>query len=407
MFNFQHQAWFVQPALQRVWRALNTPHSEARAVGGCVRNAMLGLPVADVDLAINVPPEKTEEILAHAGVVTKRTGFAHGTIMAIEGGQGFEITSLRQDVATDGRRAVVAYTDDWKTDAARRDFTFNAMSVDVEGRLYDYFGGVNDLAARLVRFIGDPAQRLAEDYLRLLRYFRFLAWYGVMGDAAADPNRQTAEACREAAPHLATLSVERVWSEVKKILSAENPVPALALMEAWQVMPHVFKTPVSLPRLHDVVALEHKMGAAPHALVRLVALALPDQESAENLSQHWHVSNDEAALLIKASQRPVVDWFSLPAVRVGLYRHGAAAMRAWYVLMAAQQGFHKTEAWNLIQHWKVPALPISGRDVQGLGIQAGPEMGKILQEVAEWWQQNDFMPGKTDCLDYVRRRITK
>ena len=214
--------FLTDPALGRVWDAV----PDARVVGGAVRDALAGRPVADIDLATPQPPLAVIEALKRARVRSVPTGLAHGTVTAVVGGRGFEITTLRRDVETDGRHAVVAFTADWQLDASRRDFTINAMSMARDGTVFDYFGGAADLAAGRVRFVGDPATRIAEDYLRILRFFRFYARYG-----SVPPDPATLDALRDGIPGLSRLSIERVWSELRRILAAPDPAGAVALMQ--------------------------------------------------------------------------------------------------------------------------------------------------------------------------------
>ncbi|HJS85477.1 MAG TPA: CCA tRNA nucleotidyltransferase, partial [Acetobacteraceae bacterium] len=217
---------------------------EARVVGGAVRDSLLGLPVADIDLATPASPDQVIAALTRAGVRTIPTGLGHGTVTALVDGRGYEITTLRRDVATDGRHAVVAFTDDWRTDAARRDFTLNALSMDRHGAVFDYFGGIADLRAGRIRFVGDPARRIAEDYLRILRFFRFHARY-----ARAPPDGAAIRAIQAGLPGLARLSPERVWSELKRILEAPDPRAALALMARLSVLAATLPEGADLPRL--------------------------------------------------------------------------------------------------------------------------------------------------------------
>ena len=237
---------------------------QARLVGGAVRDALAGLPVADIDIATPEPPETSMARLAEAGLRVVPTGLAHGTVTAVSNHRPFEITTLRRDVATDGRHAQVVWTDDWRADAARRDFTINALSLDRDGGLHDFFGGQADLAAGRVRFVGEAGQRIAEDYLRVLRFFRFYARYG-----HGAPDGAAVGAIAASVDGLAMLSAERVWSEIKRILAAPDPVPSLGLMEQLGVLAAVLPEGGDLARLAALVA----RGAPADPLLRMAASA--------------------------------------------------------------------------------------------------------------------------------------
>ncbi|MGE4220379.1 MAG: CCA tRNA nucleotidyltransferase, partial [Alphaproteobacteria bacterium] len=274
--RIEPQPWMTEPATQRVMRALAEGGAGARFVGGCVRDALLGRPIRDIDIATDGSPERVTAILAAAGIKVVPTGFAHGTVTAVVDHRGFEITTLRVDVETFGRHARVAFTDDWVADAARRDFTFNAMSLETDGTLHDPFGGEADLRARRVRFVGAARQRIEEDVLRLLRYFRFHAHYG-----APPPDAEALDACRAMAPRLPDLSAERVAAELMKLLAAPDPVPVLRLMRAEGVLARVLDEARDLARLARMVRID----AAADPLRRLAALLPSDPAGALAVAQ--------------------------------------------------------------------------------------------------------------------------
>jgi poly(A) polymerase len=259
--------WRHRGGLARLLDALDAKGGATRFVGGCVRDALLGLEQSDVDLATRLTPEEVVARLQAARIKAVPTGIAHGTITAVPAGSPVEVTTLRRDVSTDGRRATVAFTDDWKEDAARRDFTINALSADpVNGEVFDYFGGLDDLAARRVRFIGDPLQRIAEDHLRILRFFRFHARFG-----AEAPDPEGLEACAARANDLMALSRERIADELLKLLALPDPTPTVALMIARGIFRPVLPEIESAARLQKLVAAEHSAGIAPNAIRRLAA----------------------------------------------------------------------------------------------------------------------------------------
>ena len=281
--------FLADPALRMVLAAL----PEARLVGGAVRDALAGRPVADIDLATPRLPDAIVQALAQAGIRAVPTGIAHGTITAVAGGRGFEVTTLRRDVETDGRHASVAFTDDWRVDAARRDFTINAMSMTADGAVFDYFSGIADLRAGVVRFVGDPATRIAEDYLRILRFFRFFARYGT-----GEPDPAALAAIRAGLGGLAILSVERVWSELQRILAAPDPSDAIARMAELGVLAAVLPEGTDPQALARLVAA----GAPADPLLRLAALLTGD---ADALAIRLKLSTAERERLLALRAQPV------------------------------------------------------------------------------------------------------
>ena len=314
------QAWLRAPASRRVLAALGAGGHAARFVGGCVRDGLLGLPDVGRELDVATPerPDQVIRLLERAGLPAIPTGLAHGTVTTIADDRPFEITTLRRDVACDGRHAEVEFTDDFALDAARRDFTINAMSCDAAGRLYDYFGGRADLAAGRVRFVGEAAARIAEDYLRVLRFFRFFACYGRQpadGEALA--------ACRAAAPELRRLSGERIQTEMMRLLGAEEPVPALRLMVETGVLGEVIPGPVALERLARLIELAPESDS----LLRLAALLRPPpagSAAAEKVVDRWRMANRDAARLLAITADPLPDLNATPSERArDLHRLGA------------------------------------------------------------------------------------
>jgi len=283
------QAWMKNPNLMAVVDALSTGGTEIRYVGGCVRDSLAGRPAGDIDIATPEPPEKTIEKIEAAGLKALPTGIAHGTVTAVSGGEPFEITTLRKDVKTDGRHAVVDFTDNWIEDASRRDFTFNALSASVSGEVYDPFGGIDDLANGVVRFVGRATQRIEEDVLRILRFFRFYAYYG-----QASPDQDALFACRKFAPQLSKLSGERVRTEFLKLLLAPDPVSALTYMRQGAlevVLPEVG----DFGQLRAMVWLETSAikfeSVFPEALRRLAALIGDGDTDVDKISDRLRFSN--------------------------------------------------------------------------------------------------------------------
>jgi poly(A) polymerase/tRNA nucleotidyltransferase (CCA-adding enzyme) len=368
----------------------------ARVVGGAVRDLLAGRPVHDVDVAVALPPEEASRRLREAGIKVFETGLAHGTVTAVLDHQPVEVTSLRRDLLTDGRHAQVAWSTDWREDAARRDFTFNAMSMDASGQLWDYFGGRADLVAGRVRFVGDPATRMAEDYLRLLRFFRFHARYGT---GAPDP--AALAAIRDAVPGLARLSAERVWMELKRLLEAPDPGGALALMREAGVLPAI------LPEAGEGAALSRLLAnpdAPVEPLLRLAGLLVPGTDT-EALARRLRFSSAEAERLRH---------LAAPALRPAAELEGAA-LRRW--LAATPAGLPPDLAWiaeasdgadraalrDRIAATPRPVFPLQGRDALAAGIPAGPGVGQALARVRQWWLEGGCEADAEACREMLKR----
>lgn len=374
------------PAPQAVFHAL----PGARAVGGCVRDALAGLPVQDIDMAAPFPPEEIATRLKRAGLRVFETGLAHGTVTAVLDGTAIEVTSLRRDVATDGRHAEVAWTTDWHEDSARRDFTINAMSMDAEGTLHDDHGGADDLRAGRVRFVGDPATRLAEDYLRALRFFRFHARYG---HGAPDP--AAVAAIRDAVPGLARLSAERVWSELKRLLAAPDPRESLRLMRELGVLPAILPEAGPESRLGPVLD-------SRDPLLRLAAL-LPVGADLGALARRLRLSGDEAARLRALHATDAVpaafDGDSLRRFAARTTARGRHATPGEIARVAAadEPGRGLAPLFDLAPG---PGFPLLGRDALALGLRPGPQLGRLLDATREWWIEHG---GDRDaCLAKLR-----
>ncbi|WP_297490307.1 CCA tRNA nucleotidyltransferase [Acidocella sp.] len=376
------------PGMVLVWDAL----PEARVAGGAVRDWLVGRPVADVDFAVPLAPEVVMARAAAAGLKAVPTGLAHGTVTLVAGGRGFEVTTLRRDVATDGRHAVVAFTDDWVEDAARRDFTINAMSMARDGTVYDYFGGREDLVAGRVRFVGAAAGRITEDYLRVMRFFRFFAWFG-----RGAPDAAAVVAIMALRDGVKTLSAERVWSEVKKILQAPDPVPALRLMVDTGVMPLV------LPGA-DVARLEAVMvaGAPPDPVLRVAALGCGDVAA---FAARWRLSAAEAAwleaLLVPEVLRPGDDDAALRRALAG----APAPVLIGRTWLAGGGGAAWDDLRVRLAALERPVFPLQGRDLAALGVPAGPRMGACLREIRAWWLNGGCMADAAACRARVVQEI--
>jgi poly(A) polymerase len=389
------------PAVRRVLAALAAEGAEVRFVGGCVRDALAGRAVKDIDLASPDPPARTMALLRAAGLKAVPTGVAHGTVTAVADGQGFEVTTLRVDVRTFGRHAEVAFTDDWTADAARRDFTFNAMSASPDGTLYDYFGGRRDLAAGRVRFVGDAATRIAEDYLRVLRFFRFIAHFARTG-----PDEAALAACGAAAGSLDRLSGERVRNELLKLLAAPDPVPALRFMAGTGVLAAILPESGAFDRLAALVGVDDG-----DPLRRLAALV---GAGGGTVGERLRLSNAERARLERTDSLDVAPGRAAPEIRRLLYRHGAVAfadavLLAWATRLAAgtaADGLARAYGPMLeaARTWIRPALPIKGRDAIAAGVSRGPRVNRLVHEIEDWWEAGDFTADRAQCLAELARR---
>ncbi len=372
--------------LDQVWAAL----PEARMVGGAVRDGLLGRPMADIDLATPLRPDRVMASLRDAGIRAVPTGIAHGTVTAVIAGQNFEITTLRRDVATDGRHAQVEFTDNWRLDAARRDFTINAMSQSRDGTLFDYFGGQDDLAAGRVRFVGDAAARIGEDYLRILRFFRFFARYGL--GAPDDAAVAAIVALREG---IGRLSAERVWSELKAILRADDPRAAVGLMNHTGVLGLVMPG-ADLDALSALVA----RGAPADPLLRVAALLREDvPEFAARLRLSGAEQERLAALRMPSALAPAADDNDLRRALAG--EDGEMLMARSWLAQDDMPGWDGLRA--RIGAMARPVFPLQGRDVVALGVAPGEAVGTVLLEVRRWWMDGGCVADKQLCIELARQ----
>jgi poly(A) polymerase len=404
--KIEPQDWMMAPETQAVLAALSADGAEPRFVGGCVRDAVAGRPVKDVDLATPDPPERVTAMLERAGIKAVPTGLEHGTVTAVSGGRPFEVTTLRVDVETYGRRARVAYTDDWQADAARRDLTINALSCAPDGTLYDPFGGLGDLRDGRVRFIGDPRQRIREDYLRLLRFFRFHAHYGKGG-----PDPEGLAAATELAAEATDLSGERVRDELLKLLAADDPLPVLELMHAHGVLRSFLPETAGMAALAGLLTVEPD-DDAPDSLRRLAAVLEPDLNAAEAVAKRLRLSRAErerlGQLLSSGGPPDAAVRVGMPEtrLRVALYRLGPEAARDGLLLDWARRPEDARSKLRedlqsglaVMAAWRPMRFPLQGRDAVALGIQPGPGLGALLAEIEAWWIAEDFQPDRQACL---------
>jgi poly(A) polymerase len=405
--NLGQPGWMTAAPTAAVMDALEAVGGAdcARFVGGCVRNTLVGRPVDDIDIATVLTPEETTKAVEAAGLRAVPTGVDHGTVTAISGSRPYEITTLRRDVSTDGRRAVVAFTKDWREDAERRDFTLNALYARRDGEVFDPTGhGVADAKAGRIVFVGEPEQRLHEDYLRILRFFRFLAWYGKGG-----PDEAGLAACARLKAHVTTLAAERISKELLKLLAAEDPREAVELMVKTGVLEMVLPEPINLPRFNGLLEIETDQLFETEAVLRLAALLPDDQLVAARFAESLRLSNAERDRIVEAlAPGPALkSWMSPREIRRAVYRAGKAAFRdraklAW----ASANRTAVTPQWRgmiaLAEGWTIPAFPLTGEDVMAAGVRKGPMVGQVMREVEDWWIDHDFLDDKLSAIEKLK-----
>jgi poly(A) polymerase len=383
--------WLRSGPTARVLEFLNTNGEEARVVGGAVRNTLLKIPVGDIDIATSALPDEVIRRATAAGIKSVPTGIAHGTVTLVVDAQPFEVTTLREDTETFGRKAKVAFGRDWAADAARRDFTINGLSVDAEGVVYDYVGGLDDVAARRVRFIGDPNQRIAEDYLRILRFFRIHAAYG-----SGEPDRAGYLACTMGRAGLAGLSAERVRMEMLKLLVADGAAAAVSAMADAGLLLPVFGGVAYIGPFSGMIAAERRLGLKPDPIRRLAALAVAVTEDARRVAARLRLTNVEARALDSMGHR----WWRLDGMdearaRRRLYRLGEDFYRNRLLLAWARSGGNTddarwTELATLPQRWSAPKFPLKAADFIARGMAEGPLLGRALALAEDAWLAADF-----------------
>ena len=397
-------AWMRASETRAVMAALTGDGGAARFVGGCVRNALLGCAVGDIDIATPLVPGDVTKRLQAAGLGAVPTGVEHGTVTAVANGKPFEITTLRRDVATDGRRAVVAFTTDWAEDAQRRDFTMNALYAAADGEVFDSVGGIADLKAGRVRFVGDPTTRIREDYLRVLRLFRFHAWYG---KGELDPAALHAAAAERAG--LQKLSGERIAKEMQRLLAADNPLPCLRAMAASAILPEIMPGALSMARLERLVKIDADAFFMPDPVLRLAALLPDDPVAARELSERWRLSSADRIRLedLAAGREKIVSYLSIREVRKFLYRLGKQRFRDRVLLRWAEDARESNAIqWRALlamgDSWTRPEFPLTGREVMAAGVPEGPLVGKVLAEVEEWWIDSDFIDDEFSLAERLK-----
>ena len=381
--------WLNEPRLQELMRVIAEAGGDVRVAGGAVRNSLLGVPISDVDLATTMLPDDLMHVCKAAGFGVHPTGIDHGTVTVVNKGQPFEVTTLRLDVETDGRRAVVAFTENWEADALRRDFTMNAMYCDASGKMYDFTDGYGDIQRKRVRFVGDSALRIKEDTLRILRFFRFHSWYG-----KGAPDRIGLAACVKLKSGLKKISAERIRQELMKLIIAPRAVDTLKVMATSGILR------VILPYTEDWRVI----GRLPaDAVLRLFVLA----RKPSTLKDLLRLSNEESLRIENLSAAPELS----PKLRdaeqrsmfyqLGEQTYVDVVRLSW----AQSKASHSSAKWqallDLPQEWSLPKFPITGRDLIELGHTPGPAMGEVLRQLEDWWVASDFVPSREDLLKRI------
>lgn len=387
----------VRTLQNALWPEGTTP-IPFRFVGGCVRNALLGEPVSDLDLATSLKPDAVMARAQAASLKVLPTGLSHGTVTVLVRGRPFEVTTLRVDVETDGRHAIVAFTEDWEADARRRDFTMNALYADFDGSLFDPVGGLADLAARRVRFIGQADARIEEDALRILRFFRFSAWYG---GGAIDPVGLTAATRR--AGDVKTLAAERIAVEIKKMLRAPDPCGAVEAMTGAGVFSALGANAPDLPRLRRAVKREKGLALAPETPLPVARFVALFGEAAPALATQWRFSKAEVEGVRRALAVVLPPTDDRKAIRAAVHWQGREAVTR--ALIAFSDGTEEDLAAliGFLQANEVPAFPLSGQDLLDAGFRPGPEMGRVMKGLEKKWVETDFRLDREALLDLARK----
>lgn len=406
--SFSNQEWLKNTDLQRILTLLEDGGNEARVVGGAVRNALLNEPVDDIDIATTFLPQAVIDIGEQEGFKVVKMGLDYGTVKLCKGRRIFEITTLRRDIKSDGRHAQVIFGTDWQDDAERRDFTMNALYVDRHGTLYDPISGLNDLHNRCVRFIGVPQSRIKEDYLRILRFFRFHAYYG-----RSRPDAEGLKACVQLRDNLSTLSGERIWQELSRLLQAPNPSISILWMHQSGVLPTLLPESQNwgLDVFHGLLSLEEQYDWSPDELLRLMSL-LPIQESSiEDIKKRFKLSGREFSRLHGRVLADSVDWnVSQKQFIRKLYIHNSPDSVQDYLRLAmsrARINKDKKLEKRLFQRYQWscnytrPKIPVTAKDLMHKGFKEGLELGAALDKLEEKWIISDFTLTKEQLLSNI------
>lgn len=400
------QPWMRSLEVQKLFSIFENAHVNLRFVGGVVRDALSKRPIDDIDIATTLTPDVVMTTLTQAGITMVPTGLKHGTVTAVINNKHLEITTLRTDISSDGRHAEIQYTHDWLTDAMRRDFTFNAMYLSYDGDLYDPFDGQSDLNAGIVRFIGNPSQRIKEDYLRILRFFRFFALFG-----KNDPEERTLQSIVELKDGLNRLSSERIHKEFFKLLEAPKPLRSLEIMLALSLMQTLFKFDGSCETLTRLIAIEDALGLKAAPLRRLLALFEGHLSSLGEAIDRMKLSNAEKHTIVTTgyARAHLAD-----PLNILFYQWGPRITFHAFMLQTASDRTSQAEAikhlkvlMNQMNDWVRPTFPLKGEDLIELGVPEGPVIGTLIQKAEMWWLQNRCSPSREACLNFLKDHLAR
>ncbi|WP_338453528.1 CCA tRNA nucleotidyltransferase [Candidatus Bealeia paramacronuclearis] len=380
--------------MKTLFQTLSQNGATPYLVGGGVRDALLGLRAEDEDIAINILPEEVMGLLDEAGIPHVPTGLSHGTITAVLKKRPYQITSLRTDIKTFGRHAEVAFTEDWIQDASRRDFTINALYADLEGTIYDPFGGIEDLHNHHVKFIGNPTKRIEEDYLRILRFFRFSAFYG-----KGNLDSEGLAACTRLAPQIRILAKERITQEFLKLMKTPFVFPVLKTLQGSRILGVFLETTIDFEGLQKMLEFERSLSFGPDPFLRLAL----SQIQSTVLFSSLRLSNKEQLRYKKLENFQPITAQNLSE---SLYRWGTETVRDWVILQASKGGEFDSSWLQIIQSWTRPLFPLKGEDLMQRGIK-GPALGNILHETEEWWISENFKPSYEACLNRLDQVLEK
>ena len=393
------QPWLQKPSLQTLLSLLQEGGEEARVNGGAVRNAIMGMPVNDVDVSTTLVPRDVMLRAKAAGYKVVPTGIEHGTVTVVIDGDAFEVTTLRNDLETDGRHAKVLYGRDWEVDARRRDLTMNALYCDADGKVYDPLGGMPDVLSKTVRFIDDAETRIREDYLRILRFFRFFAWYGQFR-----PDAEGLKACARLKEELASLSVERIWMELSKLFAAPDPSRAILWMRQTGVLTAVLPESEKwgIDNMQPLMRMEQENNWAPDSLLRMMSILPPDPDKMKSLAARLKLPNKVRDRLVGWAEtpKPDADW-KQPEFEQWLYRQNIQGVEdtlrlSSIVTDAPAKKFLRQLKW--LKRYVRPVFPIKGQDLLNQGVQAGPQVSEIMTKLENDWVESGFKPSREELL---------
>ena len=391
--------WLNENAINSVMQVIDDGENYSRFVGGCVRNSILNLPVSDIDIATRHRPETVIKLLSKSGIDVRPTGLKYGTVSAFLDGEVFEITSLRRDLKTDGRHAEISFTDSWEEDAARRDFTMNSIFMDMNGKIFDPLGGYQDAVDGRVRFVGNASERIQEDFLRILRFFRFQSYYG-----RTEIDVEGLQACKKFAKELARLSGERVRNELFKIILSSDAPLIMDTMEKNHILMEILPGKIRCSEFKQLIDIE---GVKASRIRRLAVLL---NMSTVTVVNRLKLSNKMAKRLIFLSETVLKNQHAPEEIKKLIYKIGPnTLLDLLTVKTALNPEYHKMReiTYSLVDKWVVPKFPIRGSDILNLGIEAGVVVGNILTATEAWWICGEFQADKLECLNWVQNNYCR